>query len=269
MTLPETTSKAASTRRSSRRLIAKAFSVTAVSFAGVALVFLAVFLVDGRRIRDIAISLSPDSSVSVRETAEAIQRGVSSRLSGPSAYGTTWLSQRSFLRATPLETWDSRTGACGEAARLIITLLQARGIAAVRVNLVSDVTGFAHTAVVYRDGSDWWLLDSAFSTPEFGSWARSNRRPFDSIASFVRDPGGGSVYRSQSEFFTRYNYFDFSRAVRNVVVVQLTRRPPASFAALLERPHAIRSMLFAVGALVAWLVAFLIRPRRCTRALSI
>lgn len=143
---------------------------------------------------------------------------------------------RPFLRYSALETLSMRSGACGEAARVSVTLLRALGIDAVRLNLANDQEHVAHTVVVYRAGSDWYILDTINGPEKFRAFFDTSGVPFDSLARVEVFPGGGKLFFSQIPGFSRFSYFDFSRLTRNTLSIELTRRPAQWISSLLESP---------------------------------
>jgi hypothetical protein len=150
----------------------------------------------------------------------------------------------------------------------MIALFRARGIEARRVNLVDDRTGFAHTAVVYDDDGEWLISDTAFSTPDFATFADTNSVPFDELIVFDRDPGGGALFRSRNALFSRYNYFDLSRVIRGKAMLVLTDRPPYAIALLLENPDLFKAVLSLLVSLACflclWILDRMIRSRTYT-----
>ena len=207
----------------------------------------------------IALWGAPDAFQALRErqaiasVAEAIGRGappeaLPQRLQRAVAGRVAWVvvgrrydvSARSFLRQSAWETWDSREGTCGDGARLLVALLRASGIAAARINLVHDRTGWGHTAVVYQRDGRWHLLDSIGSPPGFGLWAAANRKPFDELIRFTSHGEGGGRFIADNPFFSRYSFYDFTRLTGGSIAFYWLGDPPGALVGLLENPPLLR-----------------------------
>jgi hypothetical protein len=92
-----------------------------------------------------------------------------------------------FLRPTAWQTWTHAEGVCGDGARLIVLLLLSQGIRASRIDLFGP-PNYTHTVVAYRDGDQWYLVNSTGSA-EFHAWISSRPRRYDAVPPPGRETG--------------------------------------------------------------------------------
>jgi len=212
-------------------------------------------------IRDLAVELAGDA-VTPRELASAFSLAIQPRLREGPRDGTYSSKDRPFLRATAWETWTSRNGRCGEAARVIVNLLISQGVPATRVNMIGP--RFLHTAVGFRDGEDWYLIDSSGAPDSFRAWSQQNTLPLSALVSMRFAAGGGTPIKIDNPYFTRFSYFNWARIVKWGEINQRVPFPvPITF--LIENPPLFTGLLKLAAAVVVLLLGWLVISRRQRR----
>lgn len=233
------------------------------------------YLYERRALSAIAQSLAPgDGTVTVR--ARALEAAVQQQVASTSKGRRYNKRARPALRHSAYDTWTMQEGRCGEGARLLVNLLQLSGIPAARVNLSEASKKLYHTAVVFYDNNDWWLIDSINSSPEFRTWSRQNRLPLSKLFVTKLDYGGALLIESQVPQFDRYSFGSWSRIVGPWFEVNQFVPLPQWLVHLLENPHLLALVLkVAVSGLLAlmlWILSEiaiwfqLVRPQRFARS---
>ncbi len=172
-----------------------------------------------------------------------------------------WLNymDRPFLRPTAWETWSQARGACGEASRVMINMLLSQGVPATRINMVGP--RFTHTAVAYKDGNAWYLVDSINGPASFRDWSRSNELPVSDLVALYFHPGGGTRVDVNNPYFERYSFFNWSRLFHWAEVNQ--RVPfPIPITMLIENPPLLTGLVKLGVALVVLVFGWIVWRRQ-------
>jgi hypothetical protein len=208
------------------------------------------FAVEWRAVSRLAAELAGDLA-SPESVVDRLTTAVQARVRA-TANGRFYKARtRPLLRHTAWETWVHGEGLCGEGTRLIVNLLRARGIAASRVSLSNDATGFYHVAVAVHDGRGWRLVDSIGSPPGFREWSRANRLPLHRLVTFESSFGGAPVHRIANPYFTRFSFFNWSRVLPTAVEVNQRVAFPAWVVLVTENPPLTRGLAKVTIAVVA------------------
>jgi hypothetical protein len=180
------------------------------------------YLVERQLLANEAAEVTTRAS-NAHEIAEAVAEKVQTRVS-PGDRDVL------FLRSSPLDSWVSGEGHCGDAARVIVLMLRSVGVEAHRIYLRADADDYFHVAVAYRVGEHRYLADSVNSTREFRRFIAANRRrALDQIG-------------LPNEQFYSYSYVNWGRVPPFVQIDQKTP-PPSAVAVLIESPSLLLALL--------------------------
>jgi len=212
-------------------------------------------------IQDLAVELAGDAKTP-HELASAYSLAIRPRLMEKPRDGSYDSRNRPFLRATAWETWTTQNGLCGEASRVIISLLISQGVPATRVNMIGP--RFVHTAVGYWDGEDWYLVDSSGAPAKFREWSQKNKLPLSELVKMRFAAGGGTPIQVNNPFFSRFSYFNWARVFKWGEINQRVPFPvPITF--LIENPPLFTGLLKLAGAIVVLLAGWVVVSRRRDR----
>ena len=190
------------------------------------------------------IAMRAGNSRNPIEIAENLQALVAKRVR-PTVDGRFYhVDHRPRLRHRAWQTWESGEGQCGEFARLLVVLLEHRGVPATRLVLSNSETEFYHTAVAYKAGGEWWLLDTRGSSPPgFYTWSRQNREPLRNLLRLDLHVNGALRVRKANPYFTRYSHLPWPRIFGETIEVNQFAAPPECASRLLEEPSLLSSTL--------------------------
>lgn len=205
-------------------------------------------------------------SAAPQDAARSIQAAVFMRLHVPKASDAS--VSRSFARASARETWESGRSFCGEATRLIIVLLRANGIPAMRVHLTRSTPHVGHIAVLYQVKKQWYLLDSFNAPPGFREWTLQNKKPFSELIQLTKPAGGGFRFDGHAWDFGTFSYYDFSRLTRLHFRLEMLSVPSQWFVGIMEYPSRIRLLLVLAIELTMVAVGMMILRLRGLRTRS-
>jgi hypothetical protein len=260
-------------------------------FIGLALIFslaliLPVFYLvrqvrEDRIIDNFLVQNQLDNSPVSKATAIAISRKVESEFNvDPSTFSMLNMDGRPFLREDAGFLLTHKEGLCGEGARVIIRLLNARGFDATRVTLYDRYMQFAHTLVSVQLGDErFWIdtinsKDSLTSLLERENISEDNfkylnysdkisqrlekieeHRAVDETEAFQKNMGEYFLYSFESIPFTKLlAKMGMEKRVFNL------RRPPHFISVLAEKPNMVMFWVTLLGSVIITLV--LIKPLR-------
>ena len=222
------------------------------------------YVTEQRALRDLAEELAPRAA-DTHEVAREFLHRVRDRVAITDHGSFYDVSNRPLLRHTAWETWSHGEGQCGEGTRLLVNLLQSRGIAASRINLIDAREGFYHTPVAYNEDGRWWLLNSLDGGGEFHEWTLENRLPVEKLVERRLDPGGALVIRPNNPYFARYSYFNWARVFGDFIEINQWAPFPQWFIHIIENPPLTIALAVLFLSAVGWLLALAI-TRRSTAA---
>ncbi|MCP4329937.1 MAG: hypothetical protein GY791_16035 [Alphaproteobacteria bacterium] len=210
------------------------------------------FAEEKSRIDVLAVDLAKGSATA-SELARAYSDAVHRRLTIDRSAESYGARDRPFLRETAWETWSKARGFCGEASRVIVNMLISQGVPATRINMIGPK--FVHTAVAYRDGEKWYLVDSIGAPGDFREWSRQNAKPVSELVSMSFHFGGGTPIRIDNPYFTRYSFFNWGRVIDWAEVNQ--RVPfPMPITMVIENPPLLTGILKLCGAIFVLLIGW-------------
>jgi hypothetical protein len=106
----------------------------------------------------------------------------------------------------------------------------------------------AHAVVAYRDGEQWYLVDSISSSDEFHDWITRQPRRFDANFS--------------NPFYTSYSFFNWSRLTGQRLAFDQKRPFPTALVIFTENPPLLAAATKAVAIAALFGVILLWSRRR-------
>ncbi|HZY80881.1 MAG TPA: hypothetical protein VFE50_15260 [Cyclobacteriaceae bacterium] len=262
----------------------KFFAGLAVIF-GVALILPIYFLVlqinEDRVVDRYLAEHNLDNLPVSKSTAVTIAKQVESDFNvDPSTFQHLKMDNRPFLREDAGFLLTCKEGLCGEGARVIVRLLNARGFDATRVTLYDRYMQFAHTVVSVQLGNDrFWIdtinsKDSLTNLLETENISENNfqyldysdkisqrldkieqHRSVDETVEFQKNMGEYFLYSFESIPYTKLlSKVGIQKRVFNL------KRPPHFISVLAEKPNMIKFWASLTGALALTLIC--VKPVR-------
>lgn len=160
-----------------------------------------------------------------------------------------WMRDRGLLRHSALETLSGEPALCGDFSRVMVQLLNQRGIKARRVYLTRDLAT-NHVPFEYYDPADakWYMIDSYYSD-DFPTYKITSREKF-TVARLLKEAPSSLIG------YTRYSYLNKQLAYKlNYFEIPV----PLFFSRLMEQVYLLKLMFNFGATLLLLLVVYLLR----------